>query len=272
MLKILVPVLAIAGLVAFAWPKGDSARYLVTGASTVLPVVQEVTARLEKAVASLKFQVEAGGSSRGINDARAKKVDCGMSSRALTKEEAEGLDCHLIARDGVAIVAHKDRGLANITRAQVIGIWTGKITNWKELGGTDAPIKVLNKAEGRSTLEIFCKGFDLKPSEIKAHAIVGDNAQCVRLVAGDPLAIGYLSIGEALHAIQRGEPLQLPDLDGIRASQDTVRNETFPLGRPLYLLFPGTIDPVGKKIVDYIKSPAGIQMLGELGFVPLGAN
>lgn len=264
--------IAVCGLAAFALPKGDGKRYLVTGASTVLPVVQEVTARLEQADPSLKFHVEAGGSSRGINDARGKKVDCGMSSRDLTSDEKQGLDCHLIAKDGVAIVVHKERGLADITRQQVIAIWTGVTTNWKDLGGPDAPIKVLNKAEGRSTLEIFCKGFGLKPSEIKAHAIVGDNAQCVRLVSGDPLAIGYLSIGEALHAIQRGEPLTLPKLDGIVASQQTVQDGTFPLGRPLYLLFPGTIDPTGQRIVDYVKSPAGTQVLLDLGFVPLRAD
>jgi len=262
----------LVGLAVFFVPKSNRDSYLVTGASTVLPVVKEITARLERADAALQFHVEAGGSSRGINDVRARQVDCGMSSRDLTAEEKAGLSCHLIAKDGVAIVTHKDRALADITSDQVVSIWTGKTTNWKDLGGPDAPIKVLNKAEGRSTLEIFCKGFGLKPSDIKAHAIVGDNAQCVRLVSGDPLAIGYLSIGEALHAIQRGEPLHLPKLDGIVASQQTVQDGTFPLGRPLFLLFPGEIDPVGQKIVDYVQSPAGTQVLLDLGFVPLRSD
>ncbi len=259
-------------LLMFGCNKNQAVRFVITGSSTCQPVLQEVTARLEQRDPSVRFQVEAGGSGRGITDAKTRKAQAGMASRDLLPAELEGLTVVPFARDGVTIVAHASRNLAAVTSEQVKAIYTGKLTNWKELGGPDAKITVVNKAEGRATLEVFLQKFKLKNSEIKADVVVGDNAQCVRLVTGDEHAIGYLSIGEALRAVERKEPLRLLDLDGVAATLENVRDGSFPLGRSLYLLFPGQADAEGQRIVDFLASPEGSELLYAQGFVPLSGT
>ncbi len=101
-----------------------------------------------------------------------------------------------IARDGVTIILNKDNPLPALSDKQVVDIYTGKIKNWKEVKGKDAPITVVNKAEGRSTLELFTHYFKLKNSDIKAQVVIGDNEQGIKTVAGNPNAIGYVSISE----------------------------------------------------------------------------
>lgn len=270
--KLLIGLAAAVALGAFACNKSPSTRFVLTGSSTCQPVLQEVTARLEQQTPGLRFQVETGGSGRGIADAKAGKAQVGMSSRDLSPEERQGLTVVPFARDGVTVVANAARDLKAITSEQVKAIYTGKITNWNELGGPDARIKVLNKAEGRATLEVFLAAFKLKNSDIRADVVVGDNAQCVRLVTADEFAIGYLSIGEALRAVERKEPLRLLQLDGVEATLGNVQNGTFPLGRSLYLLFPGEPDATGTKIVDYLQSTAGRELLLAQGFVPLSGT
>ncbi|MGE3174425.1 MAG: phosphate ABC transporter substrate-binding protein [Planctomycetota bacterium] len=270
--KIAVLAALAAVFAVYGCQKSESPRFVITGSSTCQPVIAEVAARLEQQDPSVQYQVETGGSGRGIADARSGKADAGMSSRDLKPEELDGISVVPFARDGVTVVVHSDRKLTALDSATIKKIYTGKITNWKELGGPDAKITVLNKAEGRATLEVFLHKFGLKNSEIQADVIVGDNAQCVRLVSGDPLAIGYLSIGEAIRAIDRGEPLQLLQLDGVEASLQTVQDGTFPLGRTLYLLFPETVPAAGQRIVDFLKSPAGSELLYAQGFVPLSGS
>ncbi|MEQ1632298.1 MAG: phosphate ABC transporter substrate-binding protein [Planctomycetota bacterium] len=263
---------AAAFLVMLGCNKSSAARFVLTGSSTCQPVLQEVAAKLEQRDPSMKFQVEAGGSGRGITDAKTKKAQAGMASRDLTAAEKEGLTVVPFARDGVTIVVHGNRDLKALTSDQVKAIYTGKINNWKDLGGPDQKITVLNKAEGRATLEVFLQKFQLKNSDIKADVVVGDNAQCVRLVTGDEFAIGYLSIGEALRAVERKEPLRLLDLDGVAATLPNVRDGSFPLGRSLYLLFPGEIDAQGQRIVDFLGSKEGSDLLYAQGFVPLSGT
>lgn len=98
--------------------------------------------------------MQTGGSARGINDARKGIADIGMVSRALKPDE-KYLHAYAIALDGVGIIVHVSNRIPALSRRQTIDIYTGQIVNWKVVGGSDAPITVVNKAEGRSTLELF---------------------------------------------------------------------------------------------------------------------
>ena len=267
-LLLTVPLLAFG---YFLIPKTSAqTRYLLTGSSTIAPVMQRVAEDLQAIDPSLRIDVETGGSGRGIQDAQARQSDIGMASRDLSAEESAGLVVRPIAYDGVALIVHASNPVQNLTKEQVIGIYTGAITDWKDVGGTSGEIYVVNKAEGRATLTVFLEHFKLKNSAIVAKAVVGDNAQGVRMVAGNPAAVGYVSIGEALSAAERGEELHLVSLDGIAATGQTVADGTYPLRRNLNLLFPGAIDALGQRILDHLASPRGSEILSELGFTPLG--
>ena len=148
-----------------------------------------------------------------------------MVSRSLKPEEQD-LQAHAIAWDGVGVILHVSNPVAALSRQQIIDIYTRKITNWNAAGGRDAPVTIVNKAEGRSTLELFLTYTKLKNSDIKSHVVIGDNSQGIKTVAGNPNAISYVSIGAAEYEAGHGAPIKLLPLDGIAATVANVRNGT----------------------------------------------
>lgn len=192
-----------------------SGKLVITGASTLAPLISEIGKRFESLHPKVRVDVQTGGSSRGVADARQGLADIGMVSRAM-KDEEKDLYAFPVARDGVGIILHKDNPVQALTDEQVVAIYTGKIINWKDVGGKDAPIAVVNKAEGRSTLEVFLHYFRLKNTDVKAQVVIGDNEQGVKTVAGNRNAIGYVSIGTAEYDESQGVPIKLLPTGGGR--------------------------------------------------------
>lgn len=129
-------------------------KLVLTGANTIAPLAGELARRFEPLHPGVRVDVQTRGSARGINDARKGIADIGMVSRALKPDE-KYLHAYAIALDGVGIIVHVSNRIPALSRRQTIDIYTGQIVNWKVVGGSDAPITVVNKAEGRSTLELF---------------------------------------------------------------------------------------------------------------------
>lgn len=232
-----------------------SGQLTLTGSSTVAPLAAEIGKRFESLHPDVRVDVQTGGSSRGIADARRGSADIGMASRALNADETD-LAAHTIALDGISLIVQKDNPVSELDDAQVVAIYRGEIGNWKDVGGIDAPITVVNKAEGRSTLELFLAHYQLDNAAIKASIVIGDNAQGIRTVASDPHAIGYVSIGTAAFEAEQGTAIKLLPMAGIAPSLDTVRDGSFPLSRPLNLVTHGEISPLAQAFIDFAMSPA----------------
>ena len=243
-------------------------KLVLTGSSTIAPLALEIGRRFESLNPGVRIDVQSGGSSRGLSDARSGLADIGMVSRALKPEEAD-LKAHLIARDGVTVITHASNPVKVLSKAQIIAIYTGKITNWKTLGGRDQAITVVNKAEGRSTLELFTQFFGLKNEQIRAQVIIGDNQQGIKTVAGNPGAIGYVSIGTAEYEAEVGTPIRLLALDGVKALVANVSNETFPLARPLNLVTTPKPSGLAKRFIDFAQSAAVHDIVKDQYFVPV---
>lgn len=261
----------VAALLPFPASASDqpTGKLIITGSSTIAPVIAEIGKRFESVYPGTRVDVQTGGSSRGIADARQGLADIGMVSRALKANEGD-LHAFTIARDGVGIIVHKENPVEILTDEQIISIYTGKITNWKAVGGKDAAITVVNKAEGRSTLELFLHYFTLKNADVKAQVVIGDNEQGVKTIAGNRNAIGYVSIGTAEYDESHGVPIKLLPVGGVAASTKTVRNGTFPLSRPLHIVT--RIPPIGlaKTFIDFAQSKAVHDIINQQYFVPLG--
>ncbi len=249
-------------------PDALEGRLTLTGSSTVAPVAAEIAKRYETLHPGVRIDVQTGGSSRGIADARGGLADIGMSSRALKPAERDGVVEHVLARDGVAFVIHADNPVETLTHEQVLDIYTGRIDNWRDVGGRDAPIVVINRAEGRSELELVTGHFRIKPSQIDADVVAGENQQCVKLVSGNPDAIVYLSVGTAEFEASRGAPLKPLPMDGVAASTATVRAGAFPLGRPLVLITRPGASPLAESFVAYALSDQVHDLIERQSFVP----
>lgn len=248
-----------------------SHKLVLTGSSTIAPLAVELGRRFEALHPGVRVDVQTGGSSRGINDTRKGIADIGMVSRTMKPDEQD-LYAFTIALDGVGIIIHASNPVIALTRQQIADIYTGKITNWREVGGKDARITVVNKAEGRSTLELFLSYFQLKNSDIKPHIVIGDNQQGIKTVAGNSHAMGYVSIGAAEYGAQHGVPIKLLPMDGVAASVVNVRNGSYPLSRPLNLITRMTPTGLVKQFLDFSRTEQAHDLVEAQYFVPISIH
>ncbi len=242
-------------------------KLIITGSSTIAPVTTELARLFESRFPATKIDVQTGGSSRGISDVRRSIADIGMVSRKLKNSEQE-FQGHLFATDGISIIVHQSKSIENITTQQVRDIFQGKIRHWQQLTGDASPLTVIHKAEGRSTLEVFLNYFALKNPQIKADIIIGDNEQAIKLVANNPNAIAYVSIGAAEYAIMQGSTIKLLTLNGIVASTDNLLHERFPLRRELNFISRNDNNPLKKAFLDFTTSIDAQPIIKEFGFAP----
>ncbi len=245
-----------------------SGQLTITGASTIAPLASEIGKRLEETSPDLRVDVQTGGSARGVADVRAGLAAIGLVSRKLKDDETD-LTAFTIARDGVGVILNTDNPVAELSKEQIVDIYLGKIANWKDVGGKDAPITVVNKAEGRSTLDLFTHYFKIKNSDIKASVVIGDNQQGIKTVAGNANAIGYVSIGTAEFEAGQGTPIKLLPLEGVAATVENVRNETFSLARPLNLVVKSAPTGAVKSYIEFAQSKDVHDLIKEQFFVPL---
>lgn len=242
-------------------------KLTLTGSSTIAPLALEIAKAFEKKNPGVRVDVQSGGSSRGIADARQGAADIGMVSRALKSDESD-LTGFVIAKDGICIILNKKNKVSELSDAQVVDIYLGKIKNWKEVGGSDAPITVVNKAEGRSTLELFLNYYKLKNSDIKASVVIGDNEQGVKTVSGSANAIGYVSVGTAEFNATNGASIKILPSSKIAATTENVKNGTFPLSRVLNLVTKGEVAGLKKKFIEFAQSSEVTELVKQQYFVP----
>lgn len=249
-------------------PDNPIEKLVLTGSSTVAPLASEIAKSFESLHPNVRIDVQTGGSSRGINDARSGLANIGMASRALKENETDLLS-FTIALDGISMIINQANPISSLDKQQIIDIYTGKIINWQQVGGNDAPITVVNKAEGRSTLELFLHHFALKNTEVKPHVVIGDNQQGIKTVSGNPNAIGYVSVGSAEYEATHNVPIKLLPLDGIVASVENVRQRRFPLSRPLNLITREEPTGIAKTFIDYASSAQVNDLIEAQYFVPV---
>ncbi|MCB1034829.1 MAG: phosphate ABC transporter substrate-binding protein [Acidobacteria bacterium] len=247
---------------------GLSGKLVLTGSSTIAPLAAEIGRRFEELHPGVRIDVQTGGSSRGIADARSGTADIGMASRALKAEE-EDLLAFPIAGDGVSIIVHRDNPVEELTDEQVVAIYTGEIQNWKDVGGLDAPITVVHKADGRATLEVFLAYFQIAPEDVQPDVVIGDNQQGIKTVVGNPNAIGYVSVGTADYESRRGTPIKLLPAGGTPATPENVASGAFPISRPLNLVAREEPKGLAAAFLDYARSPAVFDLIEAQYFVPV---
>ena len=242
-------------------------RLLLTGSSTVAPLATAIAKRYEAAHPGLRIDVETGGSSRGTADAMRGTADIGMASRKLMPSET-GLEAHILARDGLAMIVHASNPLSDMSRDQVVALYTRHVTDWQSFGGRPGSVVLVHKAEGRGTLEVFLHSFGLENGSIRPDVIVGENAQAIKTVAANPDAIGYVSIGAAEAAVTEGVPIKLLALDGVPATTEALGSGVYGLARDLILVArPGPPAKV-RDFLAFATSPAVDDLIRSNFFVP----
>jgi phosphate transport system substrate-binding protein len=248
-----------------------SGALTIAGSDTMVNMAQAWAESFMGTNQGVQLSVKGGGSGTGIAALINGTVDFADSSREMKAEEtsqalAKGISpvATKVARDGIAIIVNPANKIDAITSDQLGKVYRGEITNWKDLGGADAPITLLSRDPSSGTYELF-KGKIIGGTKnfAKATKLLPSTQAIVDEVKANPNGIGYIGIG-----YESGD-IKILKLDGIQATQETVKNETYPLWRFLFMYSNGEPKGLGKAYVDWILSPAGQKVVTDQGFVTL---
>ena len=240
----------------------------IAGSTTVLPIAEECASAYIANNPGSQIDVSGGGSSYGVKAVANGTVDIGTASRDLKDSEIADypyLVTHAIARDGVAIVVNPSNSVAGLTMAQLQGIYTGTITNWADLGGTDSTIVVVSREGGSGTRDCFEQAV-LKPigGEITEGAVIMDSNGAMRTeVSGNGNAIGYLSLGYVDSSVSA------VSLDGILPTIENIQSGDYAISRTLLMITNGTPDDGEQAFLDFVLSEEGQQIVEDENFIPV---
>ena len=223
-------------LATFALPAGAqsglSGKLTVAGSSALLPMMQEAATQFQKANPGVQITVTGGGSGAGRKQVCAGQIDIGDSDVRLTGKEKKDLNCGSAVETPVAIqafapVANKTGpgSVASLSRKQLQDIFTGKITNWKDVGGDNQPIVLINRAKGSGTRAVMARYLFDGPDKFAVGASEEDNSQTVlQTVAQTPGAISYLGF-----AYLDDPSIKALQIDGVAPTRDDIMNGKWPI-------------------------------------------
>jgi len=263
-MKKLLPIVFVSMLVALVvlgagcTSSTNSTKLQLAGSTTVQPHAEALAKAFQANNSSVQVFVQGGGSSAGVTAVGTGTADIGMSSANLSKSQLSqypNLKVVPIAVDGIAIVVNPQNPINNLTLSQTRDIFTGNVTNWNQVGGSDAKINVVNREEGSGTRDGIQK-IVLKGGNFSSGGITQSSTGAVRsYVAGDPNAIGYISFAEVDNSVKA------LSIDGVAPTYATIANGTYPIQRDLLFVTNG--DPSGnaKAFIDFTLSPAGQAIL-----------
>lgn len=271
---LLAAVTALAGLWSAA--AANAAAVTVKGSDTMVILGQRWAEEYMKKNDAAQIQVTGGGSGTGISALINGTTDICMSSRSMKPaEKAKVRDRYAttgieipVARDGLALYVHASNPLTEITMQQVKDIFTGKVTNWKELGGSDARIIVYSRENSSGTYVFFkdvvLAGRDFTP---RAQTMPG-TASVVNAVSKEKNGIGYggaaFAKGIKILKLKKDESAA-----GVAPDMATVRSGEYPLARPLFFYLRNK--PAGdiKAFIDFALSDEGQSVVEKVGYFPL---
>jgi len=243
----------------------------VAGSTTVQPLAEKLAGEYMKAHQTIAIDVTGGGSGVGVKSAADGTAVIGMASRALSEEEKTShpdLVVTVIARDGIALIVNPNVKVDGLTLDQARDIFTGKITNWKELGGDDEMIILVSREEGSGTRTAFQEMVMKKDAAgnenlISENAILqSSNGAILTTVSSTPSSLGYLSMGYLDSSVKA------LNINDVAATEENAGNGSYPVVRPLNLLTKG--EPTGevKKFLDWALSAEGQSFVTADGYIP----
>jgi len=245
-------------------------KIVIEGSTTVLPISQRAAEVFMDSHAGADIAVRGGGSGVGIASLIDGTVDIANASRAMKDAEVQKTvdkgrtpKANVVAMDGICVIVNHSNGVSALTKKQIRDIYTGKVSNWKDVGGSDAKIVVISRDSSSGTFEAFGE-LALDKEKVRADALLQASNQAVAsTVAQTPDAIGYVGLGYVTSSVKA------LDVDGVKASRETVLNGRYPISRPLFMYTNGQPKGLTKEFIDFIMSAEGQKIVEEEGFVGL---
>ena len=250
---------------AAASGSGDvSGTVALNGSTSMEKLVNGLKEGIVETYPNLQLEPQFTGSSAGVEAVTNGTADIGDVSRALTDEEkAGGLVENIVALDGIAVVTDTANTATNLTTQQLKDIYTGKITNWSEVGGADQNIVVIGRESGSGTRDAFEEILDIA-DQCQLAQTLNETGAVAAAVQSTPGAIGYISL-DALN-----DKVKALQLDGVSPSEETVKDGSYTLQRPFVMATKGEISEQSAQVqavFEFINSDAGQEVISSVGLV-----
>ena len=247
----------------------DSTKTAITGT-----VATDGSTSMEKVIGALSESFMADnadttvtynptGSGSGITAVQEGTCDIGLSSRALKDEEkAAGLMETVLAYDGIAIIVHPDNPVSDLTIEQIAQLYTGEITNWKDVGGNDAQVVLIGREAASGTRDGFESITGTKDA-CQYRQELTSTGDVITAVSQNPDAIGYASLASIKDSVKA------LNVDGVTPSEDTVKDGSYKVQRPFVLVTAEgkALTPVAQAFFDYAASPDAAAIIAKAGAV-----
>ena len=247
----------------------DSTKTTITGT-----VATDGSTSMEKVIGALSESFMANnadatvtynptGSGSGITAVQEGTCDIGLSSRALKDEEkAAGLKETILAYDGIAIIVHPDNPVNDLTIEQIAQLYTGEITNWKDVGGNDAQVVLIGREAASGTRDGF-ESITGTKDKCQYRQELTSTGDVITAVSQNPDAIGYASLASIKDSVKA------LNVDGVTPSEDTVKDGSYKVQRPFVLVTVEgkALTPVAQAFFDYAASSDAAAIIAKAGAV-----
>jgi phosphate transport system substrate-binding protein len=266
-------------IIAFAAPalvQAQSVVCKVKGSDTCLPLSQkEAEVYMQKNPGS-SISIVGGGSGVGLAALISGTTDIAQSSRKMKLDEkikmqdaGKAFKEVIIAYDALAVIVNPANKITQLTREQLEDIFTGKITNWKELGGDDMKIIAYSRESSSGTFEFFKEHVLNKKNFATTALLMPATGAIVQSVSQTTGAIGYIGLAYINKDVKAIKVSYDHGKTYVAPSVETAKNKTYPITRPLYYYYLTSVEKTVKPYVDFITSAEGQKIVLEEGYVPL---
>lgn len=251
--------------------KGNESMLLkIKGSDTMYKLTTMLANEFMKNNPGISIYVEGGGTKTGIDALGKGTIDICTASRLLKSDEIKILAdkfgsigmSTLVAKDALSIYLNPQNPVKNLSLDEVRKIFSGKITNWKELGGDDKTIHVISRSPNSGTYLYFKEHVLLNDDYYDDVEVKASTDEIVETVLEDKNAIGYGGIGY-------GENIFHSLINGIAPSEENALNESYPISRYLFFITYNVPDGLSKKFIDWVLSDDGQQIVRKAGFISL---
>jgi phosphate transport system substrate-binding protein len=251
-------------------------KVTIKGSDTVLPLSQKEAETYMKANKSAAITVVGGGSGVGISALIDGTTDIAMSSRPIKMDERLKLQDAgraykevKIAFDALAIIVNPSNKVSKLTREQLEDIYTGKIKNWKDVGGDDMPIVSYARETSSGTYEFFKEHVLNRKNYASSCLNMPATGAIVQSVSQTKGAIGYVGIAYFDKSVKDVAVSYDKGKTYVEANVANAKNKTYPIVRPLFYYYPTAKEKIAKPFIDYVLSAEGQKVVEDVGYIPL---
>ncbi len=256
--------------------KSESLNILIKGSDTVLPLTQKLAEEYMKKNKDVNITVVGGGSGVGIAALLDGTTDIAMSSRSLKQDEKlklkqsnKNVEELIIANDALSVIVNNANPVKQLTREQIEGIFTGKIKNWKEVGGENAKIIYYSRETSSGTYEFFREHVMDKKNFGNDALLMPATGAIVQSVSQTKGAIGYVGLAYETKEVATINVSYDGGTTYVTPSVAAAQDKTYPIARPLFYNFDKGLEAKIRPFLDFALSPEGQAIVLEVGYVPL---